>query len=229
MAPLSRIASIVALSTLILSGCSARVKNVADTAKTAVFGHQDVILTTEQVVDYPYAAAYVKTDRFPQAVAVLDRVSGEQRVYRTGAEESVTVRLGRILTSSGIPGMPLYTSNWQADPLACHVQQQHRGTRQKCPDDWQRDVEVGNYGENDVVRQALQSSFFIGDKRSYSHPDGTELTVTEIFERGSVADQSFENQFYAVAGRVVYARQWVSPEIGYAVWREMKPFSGDLN
>ncbi|RUO74569.1 hypothetical protein CWI80_04300 [Pseudidiomarina sediminum] len=229
MATLFRMGLVVTFSALLLSGCSARVKNVADTAKTALFGHQDVVLTTEQVNDYPYAAAYIKTDHFPQAVAVLDRVSDQQRVYRTGAEESITVRLGRILTSSGVPGMPLYTSNWQSDPLACHVQQQHMGTRQLCPRHWQRDVEVGNYGENDVTRQTVQSSFMVGEKQSYQHPDGTDLTVTTIIERGSVADHSFENQFYTVAGRVVYARQWVSPKIGYAIWREMKPFSGDLN
>ncbi|RUO62592.1 YjbF family lipoprotein [Pseudidiomarina insulisalsae] len=228
MASTSRILLLGALSVLVLSGCSARVQNMVDTARTAVFGHDGVELTTEQVNKYPYAAAYIKTERFPQAVAVLDRTSDQQRVYRTGGDEALTTRFGRVLTSSGIPGMPLYTLNWQADPLACYVQQLHRGTKQRCPDSWERQVETGNYGENDLQRVTFNSSFNVSEQRSYLHPDGTELTITVIREVGAAGDQSFENTFYAANGRVVYAQQWVSDAIGYVTWREMKPFSGDL-
>ena len=227
MASMPRLASLLAV-TVLLSGCSARVQNMVDTAKLAVMGYPDVELTTAEVNEYPYAAAYLKTDNFPQAIAVLDRVSGEQRLYRTGGEEAVTTRFGRVLSSAGIPGMPLYTLNWQADPLPCHVQQQHRGTKQLCPEQWQRTVEVGNYGANDLQQLELDSTFDIAGTQSYLHPDGTQLEVTVITEQGDGNGTDFKNTFYAANGRVVYAHQWLSPEIGYATWREMKPYSGDL-
>lgn len=218
-----------ALATVLLSGCSARVQNMVNTAETAFFGHQDVELSVERVNAYPYAAAYVKTDNYPQAIAVLDRFSGEQRVYRTGGDEALTTRFGRVISSAGIPGMPLYTFGWQQDPLACHVQQQHRGTKQMCPRAWQRSVEIGNYGENDVNQWAFTSRFSIGETIAYTHPDGTALQAVVINEQGEAGTHTFRNEFYAVAGRVVYAKQWVSPELGYVIWREMKPFNGDLS
>ncbi|MEA3587723.1 YjbF family lipoprotein [Pseudidiomarina sp. 1APP75-27a] len=199
-----------------------------DTAETAFFGHKGVELSVEEVADYPYAAAYVRTDNFPQVVAVLDRVSGEQRVYKTGGNEAIATRFGRVLTSSGIPGMTLFTRNWQADPLNCHVQQLSHKTNEACATDWQREVITGNYGENDIHLDTLNSSFSLGEKRDYTHPDGTELEVTVIHEAGKADEVEFRNEFYAVNGRVVYAHQWVSPAIGYVTWREMKPFDGDL-
>lgn len=180
------------------------------------------------MAEYPYAAAYLRTEKFPQAVAVLDRVSGKQRVYKTGGDEAFTTHSGRILTSSGIPGMPLFTRNWQADPLDCLVQQVFRGTKQPCSMGWQREVLIGNWGENDLKLNTLTSKFIVGEKQKYTHPDGSELEVTVISEQGDADDFEFKNQFYAVNGRVVYAHQWVSPTIGYVTWREMKPFDGDL-
>lgn len=218
-----------ALATLLLSGCSARVQNMVNTAKTAFFGHQDVELSVERVNAYPYAAAYVKTDNFPQAIAVLDRFSGEQRVYRTGGDEAITTRFGRVISSAGIPGMPLHTFDWRQDPLACHVQQQHRGSKQLCPREWQRTVEIGNYGENDVRQVSFDSTFTVGNTIDYVHPDGTPLQAVIINEQGQAGNRAFRNEFYAVAGRIVYAKQWVSTELGYVTWREMKPFSGDLS
>lgn len=228
MASSPRILVVCALTAVLVSGCSTRVKNMANTIESTLFGHEGVELSTERVNDYPYAAAYLKTEAFPQAIAVLDRVSGEQRVYRTGGDEAVTTRYGRVLASSGIPGMPLYTSDVEADPLKCHVLQQFRGSRELCPTEWQRTVEVGNYGENEVQQLALTSTLRVTGQQSYTHPDGTALTVSVITEQGRTGSAEFKNTFYATKGRVVYAEQWVSPQLGYATWREMKPFSGDL-
>lgn len=228
MASSPRILVVCALTVVLVSGCSARVKNMANTIESTLFGHEGVELSSERVNDYPYAAAYVKTEDFPQAIAVLDRVSGEQRVYRTGGDEAMTTRYGRVLASSGIPGMPLYTSDVAADPLKCHVLQQSRGSRELCPSEWRRTVEVGNYGENDVQKLNLSSTLRATGTQSYTHPDGTVLTVSVITEQGNSGSQAFTNTFYAANGRVVYAKQWVSPQLGYATWREMKPFSGDL-
>ncbi|MGQ4276512.1 YjbF family lipoprotein [Pseudidiomarina sp. E22-M8] len=199
-----------------------------DTAETAFFGHQGVELNVEQVADYPYAAAYLRTDKFPQVVAVLDRTAGAQRVYRSGGEEAITTHYGRILTSYGIPGMPLYTSNLTADPLTCLVAKTADSAVANCAAGWQREIEVGNYGENELHKWQVSSSFTMGAQRRYQHPNGTALTVTEITEQGDADQLAFTNTFYAVDGRVVYAKQWISPSIGYAVWREMKPFNGDL-
>lgn len=224
----SRLLFTSALSLLVLASCSTRVKNMVDTAETAFFGHKGLELSIEQVNAYPYAAAYVSTERFPQVVAVLDRAQGAQRVYRTGGEEAITTHYGRILTAAGIPGMPLYTSSWSTDPLACYAKQITTSAVRECASSWQRRVEVGNYGENELSNWQLNSTFSVGEKRDYQHPDGTQLTVIEINEQGQANGRSFSNTFYTVDGRIVYAKQWVSPSIGYAVWREMKPFDGDL-
>ncbi|MDN7126988.1 YjbF family lipoprotein [Pseudidiomarina sp. 1ASP75-14] len=224
----SRLLVTSALSLLVLAGCSTRVKNMVDTAETAFFGHKGLELTVEEVSDYPYAAAYVRTDKFPQVVAVLDRAVGSQRVYRTGGEEAITTQYGRILTAAGIPGMPLFTSAWSTDPLVCYAKHAARTTATECDNTWQRQVEVGNYGENDISKWQVSSRFSVGTERDYQHPDGTQLRVIEIREQGQANRQEFSNTFYAVDGRIVYAKQWVSPGIGYAVWREMKPFDGDL-
>lgn len=228
MAGSSRILIIGVTLSLLLSGCSTRVENMANTIESTLFGHDDVELSVERVNAYPYAAAYIKTEEFPQAIAVLDRVNGYQRVYRTGGDEAVTTGYGRVLTSSGIPNMPIYTEGAKADPLKCHVLQQYRGTKELCPSVWQRRVEIGNYGENDVQQLDVTSSFNVAGQQSYQHPDGTDLTVTVIREQGKSGEYDFANRFYAVNGRVVYAQQWVSPQLGYVTWREMKPYSGDL-
>lgn len=228
MAGSSRNLFISVILALLVSGCSTRVENMANTIETTLFGHADLELSVERVNAYPYAAAYVKTDDFPQAIAVLDRVSADQRVYRTGGDEALTTRYGRVLTSSAIPGLPLYTENAYADPLKCHVNQQSRGSKELCPQAWQRTVEVGNYGENDVQKLTLTSTFSVAGQQAYQHPDGTTLTVAVIREQGQAGAYEFTNTFYAANGRVVYAHQWVSPQLGYLTWREMKPFSGDL-
>ncbi|RUO46664.1 hypothetical protein CWE21_10945 [Pseudidiomarina aquimaris] len=228
MASSPRILVVCSLTFLLLSGCSNRVENMANTIETTLFGHQGVELSTERVNAYPYAAAYIKTDDFPQAIAVLDRVSGDQRVYRTGGDEAITTRYGRVIGSSGVPGMPLFTENAAADPLKCHVVQQFRGSRELCPSNWERIVEVGNYGANKVQQWKLTSTTRVVGNSSYTHPDGTELEVAVIEEQGRADSNEFKNTFYAANGRVVYAHHWVSPQLGYVTWREMKPYSGDL-
>ncbi|RUO56277.1 YjbF family lipoprotein [Pseudidiomarina homiensis] len=212
-----------------LSGCSVRMQNLAGAAEEALFGNDDVVLTEAEIADLPYAAAYFDTETSGRIVAVLDRATELQRVYRTGGEEAFVTRFGRVISSSNMPGVPLYTSDWASDPLSCWVRQtaaQH--TESNCHNSWQRTVELGNYGSNVLRQIKVSSTFEVAAQQTYRHPDGTELQATKIVERGVFAGENFSNEFYAVNGRVVFAKHYLSKDLGYGILQEIKPFNGDL-
>lgn len=216
------------LTTTLLSGCSVRMKNLADAAEEAIFGAPDITLSEAEIEQLPYAASYFKTNSSGQIVAVLDRATELQRVHRTAGEEAFTTRYGRVIASAGIPGMPLYTANWEADPLACWVEQTAETSTNDCATSWQRVVELGNYGSNALQQVQVSSTFEVTAQEPYRHPDGTELMITKIREQGTYGETSFSNEFYAVNGRVVFAKHYLSKDLGYGILQEIKPFNGDL-
>lgn len=213
----------------LLAGCSVRMKNIADTANEAIFGSPEISLTPQEIAELPYAATYFKADEKPQVVAVMDRATTAQRVFRTAGEEAFITRHGRIIASSGMQGVPLYTSGWENDPLSCYVAQTAQAEPdQDCPQVWQRTVEYGNYGSNELHQVKVRSTFQQSGTQNYQHPDGTPLTVTEIIETGEANGEKFTNRFLAVKGRVVFAKHYLSENLGYGSLSEIKPYTGDL-
>ncbi|WP_258239963.1 YjbF family lipoprotein [Pseudidiomarina homiensis] len=216
-----------------LSGCSVRMQNLAGAAEEALFGNDDVALTEAEIAELPYAATYFETETSGRIVAVLDRATELQRVYRTGGEEAFVTRFGRIVSSSNMPGVPLYTSGLNEDPLGCWVgrtaaESSAATTEGNCQSSWQRTVELGNYGSNVLRQVKVSSTFEVAAQETYRHPDGTELQATKIIERGVFAGEDFSNEFYAVNGRVVFAKHYLSKDLGYGILQEIKPFNGDL-
>lgn len=56
---------------ILLSGCSQRFETVNETLKEALWGFEDINMTTEQVEQLPYASAYFRINDGPQIFMVL--------------------------------------------------------------------------------------------------------------------------------------------------------------
>lgn len=106
------------LLTLTLSGCNHTSRVLYNDFTYALFGQQDVALTTEQVVNSRYDYLYLTIDGLPQAVLALGYIKGQQRHWVSADSAVVVLQAGRFVASSGLANDLRFTSNLNADPLA---------------------------------------------------------------------------------------------------------------
>lgn len=242
MLKLNRVIPLVFLSSaLALSGCSVRVSNFMEMAETAFAEPEDFVFTERALNDLTFATIYLKTESSPQIAAILNRVSGgdvqPQRNWVSGSREVIVTQQGRIVASSGLNAFPRHISNTHADPLLCFTEKMKgQQALTDCPMQWEREAEFFGHGTLQAQRIAISSTFSVADTtQTYTHPDGTELDVIEVTERGTYAEnnlfgpQTFTNTFWLANGRTVKSKQWLSQQHGYASLAEVKPYSGDLN
>lgn len=242
MLKLNRVIPLVFLSSVLaVSGCSVRVSNFMEMAETAFAEQEDFVFTERALNDLRYATVYLKTESSPQIAAILNKVSGgdiqPQRNWVSGSREVIVTQQGRIVASSGLTAFPRHISNTHSDPLLCFVEKlRMKQAVADCPMQWEREAEFFGHGTLQAQRIAITSTFSVaGATQPYIHPDGTELDVIEVTERGTYADnalfgpQTFTNTFWIANGRTVKSEQWLSEQHGYASLAEVKPYSGDLN
>ncbi|MCC5855526.1 MAG: YjbF family lipoprotein [Idiomarina sp.] len=193
-----------------LTGCSAVTYDAVETWKYATTRTQDVVLTPEQISEFPYTALYARAGDGGQILVVLgfvDRTSDVQQLnWVTGSRESVSTEYARVVATSGLPRNIGAVSDTKDDPLRCILTQPER-----CEQQWVRQIDI--LGEHGAGTETLISQFEVSGPEMLELPTGTK-EVFRITESGRFvfAREPFVNEFWAEAdGHIVKSRQTLMP------------------
>jgi uncharacterized protein YceK len=102
----------------LLSGCAQHVGLLGETAKLAFLGQSDVQLPVQKIEQLPYASAYLKVGKAPQAFVVLAVSEQGLQKWITADKNMVVTSHGRIVKTIGFGENITYTNNLTSDPIA---------------------------------------------------------------------------------------------------------------
>ncbi|RUO37117.1 hypothetical protein CWE15_11445 [Aliidiomarina taiwanensis] len=208
-----------------LAGCSALTQDLKETWDYAQ-GAEDVVLTAEQIDEFPYTAVYARMGEQAQSLMVLgfvDQGAGVERLnWLSAGGESVTTEYGRIVRTTDLAANVLATSNLSEDPLRCYLTQAYQGEPlATCPTVWERTLdastESGPYVLSAKSRFQLVAAGTDEANTSVQLPKG-QVSVTLLEEQGvfvlpgGQAGQAFTNRFWFTNdGHVVKSEQTLMP------------------
>lgn len=205
-----RISTLIAVSSVLLMGCSAVSYDVQKTWEYAFKKNQDVVLTPAEIKEFPYTALYGRVAAGAQILIVLGYVDQtgavEQLNWVTGSRESITTEQARVIRTSGLPINLLGVGDLAADPLRCIYKQ---GV--VCATQWIRQIDFS--GEEQAGTETVTSTFTVLGEEMLHLPAGVKK-VTRVAEKGRFvfAQQAFTNEFWLAAdGHVVKSKQQLLP------------------
>ncbi len=108
----------ISLGLLLLSGCSTTSSDTYATLRYAIFGVDDVEVTTEKVRELPYASAYLRVGDNPQALVVLAFADPDGSLSWVSSDNKLFItKSGRLYKTVGLENdLYLVASSW-VDPL----------------------------------------------------------------------------------------------------------------
>lgn len=240
---LSRKLILSALALTLISGCSLRVKNLAELAERALTDPEDATLTQQEMRDYPYAANYLQFEGLPRVLVVLNFDDNNVLKWRSGGEEVFMTQNGRLVGTVNVPFALAQVSNIKADPLVCisrNLTQSDQVTpaqlKEQCPQQWQStrwlnltDKEAAHYATYQVTSTITDIS-----NESLTLPNGDQVSAIKVTEeirlapKPEQAEQEYTNTFWLekTTGRAVKTHEWISPKLGYMSTEEVQIYSG---
>lgn len=228
-----------ALVALSLAGCSQGIGNMVELSAAAFSTPESVLLSRDEILALDYAANYFQLEDNPRSVVPLNQATNKQLSWRVGAYQFIHTQAGRVVASDALPDMPLQTSERDRDPLLCLQNLNRLPLGSGCPSQWQRRIVWKSQQGEHTEHTELQHSWVRSSVTRAAQPEpitllnGSEFSAYRIDEQGewlavssSAEPQRFENTFWqdANSGRIVKARQFLSPRLGYLLSEELVPF-----
>lgn len=196
-----------ALSTVLLSGCTAVTDEVRATVEYAFKDAEDAEMSPEKIKQFPYTSLYARWDGDARALIVLGFVNKPNDWHFITAEnETLVLRNGRVIRTQGLKDNLLGTSNLEDDPLNCIVTHPNR-----CSALWQRDYDYNINGK--TLSRSVKSEFTVHSRETIEMPFG-EVSAILVEETGAflLTDETFTNKFWVEDdGHVVKSEQRVFP------------------
>lgn len=237
---------ILALISTLISGCSVRLQNYKEIVTELFNTPEDVTLSQQEIEEFPYAGSYIQVDERPRAFMALAFDDNGVLKWRTGGEEIIHTKHGRITATNNMSGAIAHTSNLKNDPLACFREAIRRNNQDltNCPTTWQRDIWVTTATPNKIEDQAYTytSEFSVGATEQVNLANGPTHQVIKIEERiststsiGTSDNNVATNTFYISTdnARIVKSHQLIAPpsssqsssESTFATIEEVKPYT----
>lgn len=220
---------------VLLSGCSSMSTDTDEEANTSILGEEALATPQDRglraTFDYFFGdpppppsrevlqqfnipAALVQLGEFPQS-AMLRAVSTPYGDLWYAGPQAMVLAHGRVIASGdAVPADVIAVTNQTADPLYCLTHTAPSQSASNCPMQWQREVDIrpsrnddGNYTRGNIIYTYQVDSSF--------RQQGDVLIETGVATNAVGDTYDFENQFTLSNGRVMAARQWLSPEMGY--------------
>lgn len=196
-------------------------------------GNQDVELTEAQVAELKYASSYVQFDDQARVLAVLGYDDGHSLQWISASDEVLTLSMaGRALRTDSLLSNLEHVSQSENDPLVCYQQADTLEQARQCPNSWKRLVTEEHGGE--LSQWQVVSTFSVNEQ------DNIRTVIEEgaatKYDAGAGATPestsntiAINNTFYFAQTNGVYrplqSKQWVSPQLGYVNYQEVKPYS----
>lgn len=215
----------IPLGLLLLSGCSATSTDTYATFRYALFGGDDVEVTTEKVRELPYASAYLRVGDNPQALVVLAFADPDGSLSWVSSDNKLFItKAGRLYKTVGLKNdLYLVASSWP-DPL-------HKMA--DSPDDvlnpdampWQYNAEW----ENDYVSGYKMQAKFISavpEKLLILDKSHDVMLVDELVSFGQ-SQNSWHNYYWfeRSTGRILKSQQQLGPDLPVIEMTILKPYA----
>ncbi|MEH2919981.1 YjbF family lipoprotein [Samsonia erythrinae] len=208
----------IPLLSMLLAGCSQNMNSLGKTFKLAFIGQDDTYVTAKQVADTPYASAYLKVGKAPQAFVVLAFAEQNQLKWIGADKNMVSTRHGRLVKTQGFGEDITYVDNLEQDPLALGL------LKPSTPMTWQSRVEWaqvfrGGYDIRSVFQARGKETIKILD---------TSRELLRFDERVTVLglNESYTNHYWLDPndGQVVQSQQYMGPGMALVTFTVLKPY-----
>ncbi|WP_174871138.1 YjbF family lipoprotein [Pectobacterium polaris] len=217
---IAKVNSLIAIPffSILLIGCSQNMEQVGKTFKLAFIGQDDTHVSAKQVANTPYASAYLKVGKAPQAFVVLAFAEQNQLKWIGADKNMVATQHGRLVKTQGFGEDITYVDNLQQDPLTLGL------LKTSTPMTWQSRVEWaqvfrGGYETRSVFQARGKETVKILD---------TSRELLRFDERVTVPilNESYTNRYWLdpATGSVVQSQQYMGPDMALVTFTVLKPY-----
>lgn len=203
---------------ILLTGCSQKMESLGKTAKLAFLGQDDTQVSAQQVANVPYASAYLKVGKAPQAFVVLAFAEQQQLKWIAADKNMVVTRHGRLVKTQGFGEDITYVDNLAQDPLALGL------LKSATPMKWQTRVEWsqvfrGGYDLTSVFQPR-------GKERVQILNQSRELIRFDELVTVPALNETYTNSFWLdpANGQVVQSHQYMGPAMALVKFTVLKPY-----
>ncbi|MEQ9881849.1 YjbF family lipoprotein [Pectobacterium brasiliense] len=209
----------IPLFSILLTGCSQNMEQVGKTFKLAFLGQDDTHVTAKQVANTPYASAYLKVGKAPQAFVVLAFAEQNQLKWIGADKNIVATQHGRLVKTQGFGEDITYVDNLQQDPLTLGL------LKTSTPMTWQSRVEWaqifrGGYDTRSVFQARGKETVKILDTSRELLRFDEQVTVPAL-------NESYTNSYWLdpANGSVVQSQQYMGPGMALVTFTVLKPYA----
>ncbi|MBA0212294.1 MULTISPECIES: YjbF family lipoprotein [Pectobacterium] len=209
----------IPLFSILLTGCSQNMEQVGKTFKLAFLGQDDTHVTAKQVANTPYASAYLKVGKAPQAFVVLAFAEQNQLKWIGADKNIVATQHGRLVKTQGFGEDITYVDNLQQDPLTLGL------LKTSTPMTWQSRVEWaqvfrGGYDTRSVFQARGKEIVKILDTSRELLRFDEQVTVLAL-------NESYTNSYWLdpTNGSVVQSQQYMGPGMALVTFTVLKPYA----
>ncbi|MFJ5386429.1 YjbF family lipoprotein [Pectobacterium sp. CHL-2024] len=209
----------IPLFSILLTGCSQNMEQVGKTFKLAFLGQDDTHVTAKQVANTPYASAYLKVGKAPQAFVVLAFAEQNQLKWIGADKNIVATQHGRLVKTQGFGEDITYVDNLQQDPLTLGL------LKTSTPITWQSRVEWaqvfrGGYDTRSVFQARGKEIVKILDTSRELLRFDEQVTVPAL-------NESYTNSYWLdpANGSVVQSQQYMGPGMALVTFTVLKPYA----
>ncbi|MBN3081190.1 YjbF family lipoprotein [Pectobacterium jejuense] len=203
---------------ILLVGCSQNMSSVGKTFKLAFVGQDDTHVTAKQVANTPYASAYLKVGKAPQAFVVLAFAEQNQLKWIGADKNMVATQHGRLVKTQGFGEDITYVDNLQQDPLTIGL------LKASTPMTWQSRVEWaqvfrGGYETRSVFQARGKETVKILDTSRELLRFDEQVTVPAL-------NESYTNSYWLdpTNGNVIQSQQYMGPDMALVKFTVLKPY-----
>ena len=203
----------------LLVGCSQKIDALGKTAKLAIWGQDDTHVSARQVAQTPYASAYLKVGKAPQAFVVLAFAEHGQLKWIAADKNIVVTQHGRLVKTQGFGEDIAYVANTTPDPLAGGLLNPTTPLRWRGKIVWSQ-VFRGGYDVESVFRaRGKETLTILGNARELAKFD-EEVFVPALDER-------YTNHYWLdpATGDVVQTDQYMGPGMALVKFTVLKPYA----
>nr|WP_276203198.1 YjbF family lipoprotein [Pectobacterium brasiliense] len=194
-------------------------EQVGKTFKLAFLGQDDTHVTAKQVANTPYASAYLKVGKAPQAFVVLAFAEQNQLKWIGADKNIVATQHGRLVKTQGFGEDITYVDNLQQDPLTLGL------LKTSTPMTWQSRVEWaqvfrGGYDTRSVFQARGKEIVKILDTSRELLRFDEQVTVPAL-------NESYTNSYWLdpTNGSVVQSQQYMGPGMALVTFTVLKPYA----
>lgn len=202
-----------------ISGCAQHVTSLGETAKLAILGQPDVQLPAQKIEQLPYASAYLKVGKAPQAFVVLAVTEQGQQKWVTADKNMIVTNHGRIVKTIGFGEDIRDVANLGADPLSMGLLNASTPTQWQTRMTWAQVFKGGYEMTSRFERKGVEQVSILEKTVSLVRFDEQVLVPA--------LNRSYTNRYWLNpdTGLVVKSAQFMGPDLAQVQFTILKPYT----